>query len=109
MKKIMLVFLLLHNINSFSQPSYFKYSEIQFRLGKIGDTLALDQLKNQGIKFYTTGSENDFISYNTIDKKIIQPIKEKTSSYINILLILYLFIILLNILIIVLILCYCKK
>ncbi len=52
---------------------------------------------------------NEYINNPTIDKKIIQPIKEKTSSYINILLILYLFIILLNILIIILILCYCKK
>lgn len=52
---------------------------------------------------------NEYINNPTIDKKIIQPIKEKTSSYINILLILYLFIILLNIIIIVLILCYCKK
>ena len=52
---------------------------------------------------------NEYINNPTIDKKIIQPIKEKTTSYINIISISYLFIILLNIIIIILILCYCKK
>ena len=52
---------------------------------------------------------NEYINNPTIDKKIIQPIKDKTSSYITIISILYLFIILLNIIIIILLLCYCKK
>ena len=52
---------------------------------------------------------NEYINNPAIDKKIIQPIKEKTISYINIILISYLFVILLNIIIIILILYYYKK
>lgn len=52
---------------------------------------------------------NEYINNPTIDKKIIEPLKQKTNSYVNIILTMYLFLILLNIIMIILILCYCKK